>query len=105
MQTADWQLLFSDRFTGARNPARLPTLDAIPSNPLRPPFNLSLPPRTIRLPLLAGVDSQLSRQAYARCTLACGIMRKKLFVIAAFAAFAQARPAGAESPATRNSAI
>ena len=44
MQTADWQLLFSDRFTGARNPARLPTLDAIPSNPLRPPFNLSLPP-------------------------------------------------------------
>src|ERR1700674_367882 len=45
MQTADWQLLFSDRFTGARNPARLPTKDAIPSNPLRPPFNLSLPPR------------------------------------------------------------
>jgi hypothetical protein len=39
MQTADWQLLFSDRFTGARNPARLPTLDAIPSNPLRPPFD------------------------------------------------------------------
>src|SRR5580693_1136760 len=38
MQTADyWQLLFSDRFTGARNPARLPTIDAIPSNPLRPP--------------------------------------------------------------------
>src|ERR1700689_2305992 len=37
MQTADyWQLLFSDRFTGARNPARLPTIDAIPSNPLRP---------------------------------------------------------------------
>src|SRR5947208_10846982 len=36
MQTADWQLLFSDRFTGARNPARLPTTDAIPSNPLRP---------------------------------------------------------------------
>src|SRR5579864_7318092 len=36
MQTADWQLLFSDRFTGARNPARLPTKDAIPSNPLRP---------------------------------------------------------------------
>src|SRR5689334_15795158 len=37
MQTADyWQLCFSDRFTGARNPARLPTLDAIPSNPLRP---------------------------------------------------------------------
>ena len=25
MQTADWQLWFSDRFTGARNPARLPT--------------------------------------------------------------------------------
>ena len=25
MQTADWQLLVSDRFTGARNPARLPT--------------------------------------------------------------------------------
>src|SRR5204863_7902217 len=40
MQTADWQLLFSDRFTGARNPARLPTKDAIPSNPLRPPFLL-----------------------------------------------------------------
>jgi len=40
MQTADWQLLFSDRFTGARNPARLPTKDAIPSNPLRPPFQL-----------------------------------------------------------------
>src|SRR6185369_2659473 len=40
MQTADWQLLFSDRFTGARNPARLPTKDAIPSNPLRPPFTL-----------------------------------------------------------------
>src|ERR1700679_356545 len=37
MRTADyWQLLFSDRFTGARNPARLPTIDAIPSNPLRP---------------------------------------------------------------------
>ena len=37
MQTADyWQLLFSDRFTGARNPARLLTTDAIPSNPLRP---------------------------------------------------------------------
>ena len=36
MQTADWQFWFSDRFTGARNPARLPTLDAIPSNPLRP---------------------------------------------------------------------
>ena len=37
MQTACyWQLLFSDRFTGARNPARLPTTDAIPSNPLRP---------------------------------------------------------------------
>jgi hypothetical protein len=36
MQTADWQLLFSDRFTGARNPARLPTKDTIPSNPLRP---------------------------------------------------------------------
>src|SRR5579871_1332208 len=36
MQTADWQLLFSDRFTGARNPARLSTTDAIPSNPLRP---------------------------------------------------------------------
>jgi hypothetical protein len=35
-QTADWQFWFSDRFTGARNPARLPTLDAIPSNPLRP---------------------------------------------------------------------
>ena len=36
-QTADyWQLLFSDRFTGARNPARLPTTDTIPSNPLRP---------------------------------------------------------------------
>jgi hypothetical protein len=35
MQTADyWQLLFSDRFTGARNPARLPTTDAIPSNPV-----------------------------------------------------------------------
>jgi hypothetical protein len=26
MQTACWQLLFSDRFTGARNPARLSTL-------------------------------------------------------------------------------
>src|SRR5207247_2533076 len=25
MQTACWQLCFSDRFTGARNPARLPT--------------------------------------------------------------------------------
>src|SRR3954447_12672541 len=25
MQTACWQLWFSDRFTGARNPARLPT--------------------------------------------------------------------------------
>ena len=36
MQTANWQFWFSDRFTGARNPARLPTLDAIPSNPLRP---------------------------------------------------------------------
>src|SRR5579872_6264906 len=37
MQTADcWQLLFSDRFTGARNPARLSTTDAIPSKPLRP---------------------------------------------------------------------
>src|ERR1019366_10212400 len=40
MRTADyWQLLFSDRFTGARNPARLPTTDAIPSNPLRPLSN------------------------------------------------------------------
>ena len=36
MQTACWQLWFSDRFTGARNPARLPTRNAIPSNPLRP---------------------------------------------------------------------
>jgi hypothetical protein len=25
MQTAYWQFWFSDRFTGARNPARLPT--------------------------------------------------------------------------------
>src|ERR1043166_1178433 len=31
-----WQFWFSDRFTGARNPARLSTTDAIPSNPLRP---------------------------------------------------------------------
>jgi len=38
-QTADWQLLVSDRFTGARNPARLTTTNANPSNPLRPPFN------------------------------------------------------------------
>jgi hypothetical protein len=38
MQTAEyWQLLFSDRFTGARNPARLTTTESIPSKPLRPP--------------------------------------------------------------------
>ena len=36
MQTACWQFWFSDRFTGARNPARLSTKDSIPSNPLRP---------------------------------------------------------------------
>ena len=29
-------VLVSDRFTGAQNPTRLPTLDAIPSKPLRP---------------------------------------------------------------------
>jgi hypothetical protein len=59
MQTADyWQLLFSDRFTGARNPARLPTTDAIPSNPLRPLshsfYHLMLPaPATTSWGLLA----------------------------------------------------
>ena len=37
MQTACyWQFCFSDRFTGARNPARLSHRDSIPSNPLRP---------------------------------------------------------------------
>ena len=47
MQTACcWQFWFSDRFTGARNPARLPTTDAIPSNPLRPPSAHSLPSKS-----------------------------------------------------------
>ena len=31
-----WQLLFTDRFTGARNPACLSTVITIPSNPVRP---------------------------------------------------------------------
>src|SRR6185295_16079131 len=34
-----WQFWFSDRFTGARNPARLSTTNANPSKPLRPPFD------------------------------------------------------------------
>ena len=64
MQTADWQLWFSDRFTGARNPARPSHHDSIPSNPLRPLSTSSLAPNypnrsesafsskaTLRLPL------------------------------------------------------
>jgi ATP-dependent Clp protease adaptor protein ClpS len=54
-------LLFSDRFTGARNPARLPTLDAIPSNPLRPlssPFyhRVGMTPRPPTAPALPALE-------------------------------------------------
>ena len=37
MQTANWQLCFSDRFTGAQEPDIPPSHhDSIPSKPLRP---------------------------------------------------------------------
>src|SRR5258708_5068927 len=63
MQTADWQFLFSDRFTGARNPARLPTKNAIPSNPLRPPFITILADKPVvrrfsRGPTVGGLDGR-----------------------------------------------
>jgi hypothetical protein len=44
MQIACWQFWFSDRFTGARNPARLPTSirsRRIRCAPLQPYFNIS----------------------------------------------------------------
>jgi hypothetical protein len=58
MQTACWQLCFSDRFTGARNPARLPT--TIQSRRIRYAPTIKQPGELLSHPFY-------HRRAYNRC--------------------------------------